>query len=156
MAAKTLTYTLNMAAPPKAAHIGINTVPFDFNSGATKLGTLSDMVLLGKIPNGALVTGGDIRFGVQGSGTSTWTMLLLVTDALGTLSTYATLASSASITAGAAVAQYRFAQPTKVSLSDDRAVQWVTLALNCTVGPTETVSFSFQGNIQYTADGSNI
>lgn len=158
MAARTLTYTINMQGGPKAVHTGENTIPFDFNSGATKLGTLSDMVLLGKIPNGALVTSGDIQFGVQKSAASTWTMLLLVTDANGTFSTYATLATTTgSITANASTIQaYRFAIPTKVSFSDDRAVQYVTLALNCTVGATETTSFSFQGSMKYLTDGSNI
>lgn len=165
MAARTLTYTINLGAgpgltgPSRAAHIGVNTIPFDFNSGATKLGTLSDVVLLGKIPNGALVLGGDIRFGIQASAASTWTMLLLTTDANGTFSTYATLTGpgTGSLTANASTAQnYRLAVPAKVSLSDDRSVQYVVLALNCTVGATETVSFSFQGSIQYVADGSNI
>ncbi len=156
MAARTLTYTINMSGLPKATHIGPNTIAFDFNSGGTKLGTLSDMVLLGKIPNGALFTDGEIRFGIQASGTSTWTMLMLVQDALGTYSTYASLPSTGSITAGAAVGQYRFCVPQKVSLSDDRAIQFVTLALNCTVGLTETVSFSFQGYMHYVTDGSNV
>lgn len=156
MAARTLTYTINMAAPAKALHAGLNVVPFNFNSGTTKLGTLSDMVLLGKIPNGALVVDGDLRFGAQSSAASTWTMLLLCTEANGSLSTWATLESTGSMTAGAAAAVYRLATPTKVSLSDDRAVQFVTLALNCTVGATETVSFSFQGNVKFLSDGSNI
>lgn len=156
MAARTLTYTINMAANPKAVHTGLNVLPFDFNSGATKLGTISDMVLLGKIPSGALVVEGAIQFGAEASAASTWTLLLLVTDANGTYSTYATLPSVTSITAGAAVAQFSCLTPTKVSLSDDRAVQYVTLALNCTVGVTETVSFSFKGNVKYLMDGSNV
>ena len=156
MAARTLTYTINMAASARQTHVGLNVIPFDFNSGATKLGTLSDMVLLGKIPNGALFTNGDIQFGAQSSAASTWTLLMLVTDANGTYSTYATLPAVTSVTAAGAVAQFRFITPQKVSLSDDRAVQFVTLALNCTVGATETVSFSFKGNVMYLTDGSNV
>lgn len=157
MAARTLTYTINMAAPAKGSHRGLNTLPFDFNSGATKLGTVSDVVLLGKIPNGALITEADIRFGIQASAATTWTLLLLATEAGGTYSTYATLATPGSLTANATTAQqYRACVPTKVSLSDDRAVQFVTLALNCTVGGSETVSFSFQGSAKFLTDGSNV
>ena len=157
MAARTLTYTINMSAPPKGLHTGENVIPFDFNSGATKLGTVSDMVLLGKIPNGALFTGADIRFGVQATAATTWTLLMLDNDANGTFSTYATLTGPGSLTANATTAQqYRLCVPQKVSLSDDRAVQYVTLALNCTVGGSETVSYSFQGTAKYMADGSNV
>lgn len=157
MAARTLTYTINMGKPASQLHVGENVIPFAFNSGATKFGTVSDMALLGKIPNGALFTGADIYFGVQGSAASTWTLLMLTTDADGTFSTYATLASSGSVTANAStVQQYRFAIPQKVSLSDDRAVQHVVLALNCTVGPSETASFSFHGSAKYLSDGRNV
>jgi hypothetical protein len=157
MAARTLTYTLNMAKPAQKLHAGVNVLPFAFNSGATKFGTVSDMALLGKIPNGALFTGADIQFGVQGNAASTWTLLMLVTDADGTFSTYATLASAASVTANAStVQQYRYCIPQKVSLSDDRAVQHVVLALNCTVGPSETASFSFHGTATYLSDGRGV
>lgn len=157
MAARTITYVVNMAKPAQNLHAGVNVIPFDINSGATKLGTVSDMVLLGKIPNGALFTGADIRFGVQTSAATTWTLLMLVTDADGTFSTYATLLSSGSVTANAStVQQYRFGVPTKVSLSDDRAVQHVVLALNCTVGASETVSYSFQGSATYISDGRGV
>ncbi len=162
MAARTLTYTINLGAgpgltaSPKAAHTGLNVIPWDFNSGATKLGTLSDMVLLGKVPNGALVTEGDLRFGANASATSTWTLLLLAVDSLGTFSTFLTLQSTGSMTSGAAAQAFHLGVPQKVSLSDDRAVQYCVLALNCTVGATETVSFSFQGSIKYLMDGSNV
>lgn len=157
MAGRTLTYTINMSAPAKGGHRGENVIAFDFNSGTTKLGTVSDVVLLGKIPNGALFTGADIRFGAQASAATTWTLLMLAQDAGGTYSTYATLASSGSITANAStVQQYRFCIPQKVSLSDDRATQFVTLALNCTVGASETVSYSFQGTAKFLTDGSGV
>lgn len=157
MAARTLTYTINMQRPAAQTHVGLNTIVFDFNSGATKLGTLSDVVLLGKIPNGAMFVSGDIQFGVQKSAATTWSLLLLTTDANGTFSTYATLAAAGSVTANASTVQsYHFCIPQKVSLSDDRAVQFVTLALNCTVGATETTSFSFQGSVCYLSDGTNV
>lgn len=154
MAARTLTYTINMAAPAKAAHRGLNTLPFDFNSGATKWGTLSDMVLLGKIPNGALLTDVNIRFGAEGTAAAHCALVLLGTDASGTFTTLATLIGS--MTASATAATFSSYIPTKLSLSDDRAVQYAVLALNCTTGASETVSFSFQGSVKFLSDGSNV
>lgn len=154
MAARTLTYTINMAAPEKKLHVGVNTIPFDFNSGATKLGTLSDVVLLGKVPNGALITGKHIRFGANGSAAAHWQLQLLAIDAQGTFSVFATLVNS--MTASATAAVFTDYIPYKLSLSDDRAVQYAVLALNCLLGATETVSYSFQGFVNYLSDGSNV
>lgn len=154
MAARTLTYTINMQAQPRAFVTGVNTVAFDFNSGATKWGTLSDVVLLGKIPNGALITNAGVRFGVAPQAAAHCQLVLLVQDALGTYSAYATVIPS--MTASAAIALFANPAPLKVSLSDDRAIQFVTLALNCTTGASESVSFSFQGNVQYVATGQSV
>lgn len=155
MAAKTLTYTLNMNAVPKALHIGDNTLAFDVNSGAIKLGTLSDVVLLGKVPNGALITTKNIRFGaVSSTAGGTWQMQLLAVDAAGTYSAIATLIDS--MTSSATAAVFQDFKPYKLSLSDDRAVQYAVLALNCSTGPTETVSVSLQGFIKYATDGSTV
>ena len=154
MAARTLTYTINMSAAPKAVHVGVNRLHFDFNSGATKFGTLSDVLLLGKIPSGALISGKNIRFGAEGTAAAHFGLVLLATEANGTFSTFATL--MASITASATAATFNDYIPTKVSLSDDRAVQYVVLALNCSTGASETVSFSTQGFIDYVVDGSGV
>jgi hypothetical protein len=154
MAARTLTYTINMSAPAKGAHIGLNVLPFDCNSGATKFGTLSDVFLLGKIPTGALITDVDIRFGANGAAATHCALTLLATDAAGTFTTIATLIGS--MTGSATAALFSSHVPTKLSLSDDRAVQYAVLALNVTTGATETVSFSFQGVVKYLTDGSNV
>jgi hypothetical protein len=155
MAARTLTYTINMNAVPRAIHAGVNQVAWDFNSGATKLGTLSDVVLLGKIPSGALITNKSLRFGATASTAgATWQLVLLVPEALGTLSSYATLI--ASMTSSATAAVFQDVIPYKLSLSDDRAVQYAILALNASTGPTETVSISFQGFVQYSTDGTSV
>lgn len=143
MAARTLTYTINMSASPKGEHVGLNVLPWDFNSGATKFGTLSDVVLLGKVPNGALITDANIRFGAETSAASHWSLVLLAIDAAGTFTTIATLIPS--MTASLTAATFSSYVPTKLSLSDDRAVQYAVLALNCTTGASETVSFSLQG-----------
>lgn len=157
MAAKTLTYTINMASQPKATHVGENVIAWDFNSGASKFGTISDVCLLGKVPNGALISQAAINFGAgpQTAGAAHYSLVLLVQDSLGTYSAYATLIASMtnSSTAGSSFSSFI---PKKVSLSDDRVVQYVTLALNCTTGATETVSVTFQGSIKYATDGSNV
>jgi hypothetical protein len=155
MAARTMTYTINMAGSPKGVHRGLNVIPFDFNSGATKFGTLSDMVLLGKVPNGALITDVDIRFGAAKQDNFHAALILMAVDALGTFSTIATLIGSMTASSTAA-AVFKSVIPTKLSLSDDRAVQYAVLALNVTTGPSETVSISFQGSVKYVADGSNV
>ena len=156
MAARTLTYTLGYAGPVRENHAGLNVLTWDCNSGTTKFGTVSDMFLLGKIPNGAVITGGGITFGIQGNAASTFTLLLLSDEGAGTFSTLATLrAAGGSMTANASTVQsYTIVGPvTKISYSDDRAVQNAVLALNCTVGPSETASFSFQGFLTYVTDG---
>ncbi len=158
MAARTITYTVQMSQPPKGTHVGLNVVPFDFNSGATKFGTVSDVLLLGKIPNGAVLNEMDLRLGANGSAATTFTVLLLATESGGTtLSSIGTYSANiASITGAAAAASYRIAAPFKVSLSDDRAVQYAILALNCTVGASETVSFSLQGSFKFLTDGTTL
>lgn len=154
MAARTLTYTLNMAASPKGAHLGLNVLPFDCNSGATKFGTLSDVFLLGKIPNGALITDCDVRLGANAGTAAHCALVLLGIDAAGTFTTLATLI--ASMTGSTAAAVFSSHVPTKLSLSDDRAVQYAVLALNVTTGLTETVSFSFQGVVKFLSDGTGV
>lgn len=154
MAGVTYTYTLNMAAAPKGTHVGENVLPFVYESGANKVGTLSDVVLLGKIPNGALVTGANVRLASKAEAAH-FALVLLVTDALGTYSAYATLINSMTASA-TAVSNFSGYLPTKVSLSDDRAVQYVTLALNCTTGASGTTSFSTQGSVRFLTDGSNV
>jgi len=155
MAARTLTYTVNMAASPKALHAGENIVPWNINTGATKFGTLSDVFLLGKIPNKALITAADLRFGATKQDAAHFALELLCVEASGTFSTWATLIASMTASVNAA-ATFRTVQPTLVSLSDDRAVQYVVLALNCTTGATESVSFSTQGHVRFLSDGSTV
>jgi hypothetical protein len=155
MAARTMTYTLNMAATPKAAHVGLQALAWDFNSGTTKLGTLSDVVLLGKVPSGALITTKNLRFGAtSATGGATWQLQLLAYDALGTFTLIATIADS--MTSSATAASFNDNRPYKLSLSDDRAIQYAVLALNASTGATETTSISLQGFIHYTTDGSTI
>lgn len=155
MAGTTKTVTVNMAASPKNVHVGVNAFAWDWNSGTAKFGTLSDVLTLGKIPNGALILRSDVRFGAELLDAAHFSLVLLAIEASGTYSTYATLAASLTASSTAATV-YKGVVPTKVSLSDDRAVQHVVLALNCTTGASGTVSFSTQGNVLYLMDGSKL
>ena len=155
MAARTLTYTVNMAASPKALHAGSSVVPWDFLSGATKFGTLSDVLLLGKIPSGSLITRTDVRFGATKQDGAHFALELLAVESAGTFSLWATLIASMTATSTAA-AVFTTYIPKKISLSDDRAVQYVVLALNCTTGASETVSFSTQGSVEYHNTGQTV
>jgi hypothetical protein len=154
MAATTYTYTIRMAENPRELHAGVNVLAFDWNSGANKFGTLSDVLLLGKVPNGALITNADIRTGASGAAAIHCQLQLLAIEASGTFSLLTNLI--ASLTASTAAAVFSSVIPTKVSLSDDRAVQYAVLALNCSTGASGTVSFSTQGSVEYVSDGSTV
>lgn len=155
MAAVTMTYTANMSTSPKAVHVGVNQVAFSFNSGATKFGTLSDMVLLAKIPSGALITSKTVRMGATGATAGpNYQLQLLAIDSLGTFTLVTTLMDS--LTASATAQAFTDSQPYKLSLSDDRAVQYAVLVLNASTGASATVSQSIQGVVNYLMDGSVI
>ena len=152
MAGRTLTYTANYGAAA-GIHAGVNALGWDFNSGATKFATISDVLLLGKIPSGALIESQHVNFGITPQGAAHFGLVLLATESAGTFSTFATLIASMTASSTAACTFQSF-RPFKVSLSDDRAVQHVVLALNCTTGASETTSFSVQGVVYYKTDGS--
>ena len=155
MAGVTYTYTPQMSGQPKAPINGVNTIPVDCLIGGTnKFGTLSDVLLLGKIPSGSVITDWYLNFTTL-SEAATLALVLFATESAGTLSVYATLEASITTSATAAVTSIGY-RPIKVSLSDDRAVQYVTLALNCTTGASGTVSFSTYGQLRYVSDGTNL
>lgn len=154
MAARTYTITNNMSVP-KALHAGESVIAWDFNSGASKFGTLSDVLLLGKIPNGALITNQGVRFGATKQDGVHYALELLAVESAGTFSLWATLIASMTATSTAACV-FNSVIPKKVSLSDDRAYQYVVLALNATTGASETVSASIQGIVKYLTDGSTV
>lgn len=150
MAARTLTYTPNWGSV-RQLHAGNSTVAWDFNSGTGKFGTLSDVLLLGKIPNGAILTQKNVRLGVTGAAAVHYQLQLLAVESNGAYSLITNL--MASITASPTAAVYTDVIPYKLSLSDDRAVQYAVLALNVSTGATETVSTSIQGFVDYISDG---
>jgi hypothetical protein len=148
MAGTTFTYTANMAEPARAVHAGVNAINFTFNSGASKFGTLSDVILLGKIPNGATVVGGQIH---GTSGAAAIHCMLLAVNSQDYTKSGGTIYGS--LTISATQAKYDIIVPVKVSLSADASTSEAVLYLNCTTGASGTVSTSINGVIFYTADG---
>lgn len=151
--ATTYTYTPQMSNQPKKPHTGVESIPVDMLiGGSNKVGSISDVVLLGKVPNGACIT--DWYFNITTAAESAvYSLVLFATESAGTFSVYATLEATITTSATAAVTSIGY-RPVKVSLSDDRAVQHVTLALNCTAGVSGTVSTSIYGQLRYKADGT--
>jgi len=154
MAGTTYTYTPQWNQP-KAPVTGITSIPVDMLIGGTnKFGTASDVVLLGKLPNKSVIT--DWYFNVTTlSESAVYSLVLLAVESAGTYSVYATLESTITTSATAAVTSIGY-RPVKVSLSDDRAVQYVALALNCTAGASGTVSTSIYGQLSYVSDGTSL
>ncbi|MCO5760737.1 MAG: hypothetical protein NHG36_04375 [Chromatiaceae bacterium] len=151
MAASTFTYTANMAEPARACHTGVQSINFAFNSGASKFGTLSDVVLLGKVPNGCVVTGGHID---GTSGAAAIHCMLLAVNSQDLTKSGGTIYGSLTISA----TQQRFSiyGPIKISLSADATTSEAVLYLNCTTGASGTVSTSINGVIYYVADGRDL
>ena len=125
-----------------------------FSSAAMASLAASDVVLGCKIPTGATVLDCAVRMGHradtqaainvfvakvnEGSGTALFSFGQQVLSATG--GTVLFRPTTASLFA-----------PTKISLSDDAAVQYALLKLSVTAGTT-TTSFSFNGYVLYTMD----
>ena len=148
MAGVTFTYTANMAAPAPSAHTGVQAISFAFNSGAAKFGSISDVVLLGRIPNHATVVGGQIN----GKSTSAAIhCMLLAVNSTDYSKSGGTIYGSFTISATAA--KFEIDNAVHISLSADATTSEAVLYLNCTTGASGTVSTSLNGTIYYVADG---
>lgn len=159
MAARTITYTANMSEPARANPLGVNVLTFDFNSGATKFGTLSDVALLGKIPQPCTIIGGFIRGGARGTTDPAHFLLTAVhpddfTKSGGTV-LFGTGSGSFTTSAGG-INGLAVGNISRISLSADATVSHAVLYLNCTTGTTETASQSLQGAIYYVCDGRDV
>ena len=148
MAGVTYTYTANMAETARAGHVGVQAITFAYNSGANKMGSISDVVLLGKIPNGAVVVGG-VLYG-NSTAAATHYMLLAVNP-----NDYSKSGGTiyGSFTVSTTAVKYNIDGPIKISLSADATTSEAILYLNCTTGASPTVSTSLNGVIYYVADG---
>ena len=143
----TLTCTA-YSGPIQTSHNGAPViVPFRKSSVATKYGTAGDTVLLAKIPTGALLV--DAVVFKNGPATAVVSDLVIWngdgTSGTTTLITSISAGGGVGVTFhldGAYMGNYR------VSMSDDNALRYATLALRATSG-SETVSLEVAGYVMY-------
>lgn len=111
-----------------------------------------DVVLCCKLPNRALVLDAAIRMGHRAD-TQATANVFLAKDSNGSASAIASLGTQVlSATGGAQMFRPSTAwTPTRISLSDDAAVQHALLKISVQAGTT-TTSFSLAGYILYTMD----
>lgn len=149
MAGRTLTAT-PWTTNPKV-NIQSADVSWDFNTGATKLGTASDVVLLAKIPDQVEILDYLLK-GVTKSDTQQ-ILRVEVQDTGGTALAIIVPTFTVSSTGGQVYQRPSLgsAIPYKVSLSSDHALGYARLALVFLSG-TETVSASLAGWIRYSAN----
>lgn len=125
-----------------------------FSSGGMASLAASDVVLCCKIPTGATVIDMLCRVGHKADTQATVNLFVAkVNEGSGTaLFTFGSQVLSA--TGGTVLFRPTTASlflPTKISLSDDAAVQYALLKISVTAGTT-TTSFSFGGAVLYTMD----
>lgn len=149
-----VTYTAAPAQPgvqPKGGHIGVQTEVFAFNG--TALISAGDVVLACKIPNFATVLDCGIRLFLKDDTQATVNVFVAkVND--GSASAIFTMGSQLLSSTGGAV-MFRptgtFQGPTRISLSDDAAVQYALLKFGIAAG-SSTTSFSCNGWVTYAMD----
>ena len=140
VAAVTYTATTGLSNSPRALHAGDTLVAFTKTTSQFHA-TLSSAVLLAKIPNKATIIDAFVRF-ADTTGAVTAAVLDLKVGAT-------SLGMSLTVAAGTARATNL---PIKVSLSDDAAIQYALLRLDCTTAGTASSSLSLCGWISYTMD----
>lgn len=131
MAVRTSTAS-SQTATPKAQHIGVTVARSTFTLDGAASTTASDVVLLVKIPNGAVIVDGYIQGSSAGAG-DVWKVGTAADDNC----------CSSTITLSATGQLVRFGGattlPFKVSLSDDAEPKWTWLkAENISVGSSST------------------
>ena len=148
----TLTCTA-YSGPIRSSHDGSPViVPFRKSSVAVKFGTLGDTVLLAKIPTGALIVDAFVQ---TSSPATAGVANLVIWNGDGTSGTTTLITSLSSGAAGAFkhldlgyTANYR------VSMSDDNAIRYATLALRSCETGSETVSLEVAGYVMYLTSGN--
>lgn len=148
------TFTCSAALPgvqPKAGHVGVQCETFSIG---TATGAAGDVILGCKIPTGATVLDCMIRLHSKADAqTSINVFLAKVGD--GSATAIAQLGTQLLSATGGAV-MFRptiLWTPTRISLSDDAAIQYAMLKLSFTAGTT-TASFSANGYVSFTMDES--
>lgn len=127
-----------------------------FNSGGTASMAANDVILCCKIPTGATIIDMLCRIGHKADTQATVNFFIAkVND--GPSTAIATFGSSGALSATGGTVLFRpttasgFLPGTKISLSDDAAVQYALLKINISAGTT-TTSMSFGGIVMFTMD----
>jgi hypothetical protein len=127
-----------------------------FSSDAMASLAASDVVLCCKIPNGATVLGMGARVGHNADTQATIGFFVAKANegsgtALFTFGSTGAISKTSGSVLFAPTAAGNFVPGTKISLSDDAAVQYALLKISVTAGST-TTSMSFRGYVMYTMD----
>lgn len=134
------------AKQPRRVHVGTNVVRSHLNSAMLPASfSASDIVLIAKVPNGALITDFYASGMVGGDGTVFKIGTLADDDAVGTVLTFS---ATAQLKRGEAATM-----PFRVSLSDD-AVQW-TYLFATRISGTGTSTCSLQFVTKYVMPGAD-
>jgi len=147
------TFTCSAALPgvqPKMAHTGVQAKTF-FHA-ATASAAAGDVVLGCKIPSGATVLDCAVRVGHRADTQATANIFVAkVGDGSGT-AIFQLATQVLSATGGTVLVRPNAAwAPTKISLSDDAAIQYAMLKVSIQAGTT-TTSFSLNGYVSYIMD----
>lgn len=139
---------------PKQGHIGVQCEVFA-SAGMASLAA-SDVVLCCKIPNGATILDMACRIGHKADTQATIGFFVAKVGE-GSGSALFTFGTTGAISATGGTVLFRpvtaggFTPGTKISLSDDAAVQYALLKISVTAGTT-TTSMSFGGWVSYVMD----
>lgn len=147
------TFTCSAALPgvaPKQVHVGA--ISKVFNRPDVASAAAGDVVLCCKIPNRAMVLDCAIRMGHRAD-TQATANVFLAKDSDGSATAIAQMGTQVLSATGGAV-MFRPSTtwtPTRISLSDDAAVQYALLKVSVQAGTT-TTSFSMAGYVLYSMD----
>lgn len=149
-----VTFTANAAQPgvqPKGGHIGVQTEVFTIDGPSQS--SAGDVILACKIPNFATVIDCMVRFGRGGTDSVVNVFVAKTGDGSASSIFSFGVQTLSSTVAGAAMFRpgVTFQGPTRISLSDDAAVQHALLKIGIVSGST-TTSFSLNGYVTYAMD----
>ena len=142
--ANNTTLTASAYSVLRENHVGVTTVRFTKSALTTKYGTAGDTILLAKIPTGALLLDGRI----YGKADDLNVSALVVWNGNGGSGTTTLITSFSVADGGSSVASFDIPGNYRISMSDDNAIRYATLALRNTSG-SETTSYVVTGYIMY-------
>lgn len=147
-----VTVTAAAAVPlPKQHHVGVQALHFQYAAGATAIGTVGDVVILGKLPHQATILDMACRLGQKADTAASIIFFVTKGNTASPTSTLAVIGTISNSATGGTV-HFRPGATTElpfvVSLSDDDAIKYAILKARFAVG-TATASFSIDGWISF-------